>query len=107
MDICHRCADERGLDDKDALYGLGLPVAISGIENNRESVWVRYVCPRCRSVWDCSWALEPDDLPGLGHFQDRYIRGYEEGLTANPTRGVPFPAGPTRLFTRVPSAGKR
>ena len=103
MDACHRCFKERGVDPKDPLYGLGLPVAVSGIENNRQWVSVRYICPRCRSVWDCSWSPEGFTIDGcsLDQFEDRYIEGYEEGLVAKPLQGVMFPAGPSSLFTQT------
>ena len=99
MDACHKCQRNRAIEANDPLYGLGIPVAISGIENNREWVSVRCICPRCRSVWDCSQAVD-NSVSELSQFEDRYIRGYEEGLSAPPMGGVPFPAGPTRLFQR-------
>ena len=101
MDACHRCRNERGFDTQDPLFGLGVPVAISGIENNRQWVSVRYICPRCRSVWDCSHSTAAGSLSQLEQFKDRYIAGYEEGLVAKPAGGIPFPAGPSRLFKKA------
>ena len=100
MDACHKCFKERGVQEEDPLHGLGLPVAVSGIENSREWVSVRYICPRCRSVWDCSHSTAPGGLSKLDQFEDRYIRGYEEGLVAEPMEDVAFPAGPSTFFKR-------
>ena len=100
MDACHSCFDSGGTRREDPLYGLGFPVAVSGIESNRQWVSVRYICPTCRSVWDCSFDVQAGPLGDLGQFRDRYISGYEEGLRAMPMQDVPFPAGPAKLFNR-------
>jgi len=97
MDICHRCPYTKD----DPLYGNAVPVAVSGIENNREWVSVRYICPRCRSVWDCSFS---PNMLNLNQFEDEYISGHEAGFVSQPMgdglEAIHFPAGPSRLFKR-------
>ncbi len=103
MDVCHPCAKKRALRGKrdDVLYGLGMPVAVSGIETNRGWVTVRYVCPWCRNIWDCSHACDGETLGKLGQFEDRYVID-NEGVKAYVQDEVPFPAGPIYVLKQTP-----
>jgi len=75
---------------------LGMPVAFAGPPEQRV---VRYICPRCRLIWDCKWDITaPTNGAPLGLWPDRYIR-CGEGLEAHPTEdGIEYPAGPATYF---------
>jgi hypothetical protein len=86
QDACTRCASS-GADHS-------IPVAIS---QNEGGTWitVRYICPKCRLMWDCGWSNEVATL-----FDDKYIVT-TEGLIATPIGAVRWPAGPSGIFERA------
>jgi hypothetical protein len=104
FDVCHLCVSKGNGRERDALdtamYGLGLPVAVSEVEQDGGQFWmiVRYVCPRCRAVWDMSHGVEMEGAP-MGRFVDQFLY-IDSAWTAPEIGGTPFPAGPSKLFIR-------
>ncbi len=68
--------------------GLAIPVAVSGIEENRSSVYVRYVCPYCRHVWDTAYNLSDNELGE--QFGDRFISDRERKVSPQGQVAPPF-----------------
>ena len=110
FDVCHRCADEKAKtrswsyhstgDQLDAaLMNPGIPVAVTGIETRRDWFTVRYICARCRQIWDRSFAGEGTE--GIGEFEDRYL-GSRENVKAYPQDGILWPAGPVERLRQEP-----
>jgi len=71
---------------------------VSGIEENREWMQVRYVCPHCRHVWDMSYDCSGNDMGQ--QFGDRFIRDRERLVAPLNLGGVTFPAGPAEMFSQ-------
>ena len=85
------------------LMNHGIPVAVSGIETRRDWFTVRYICARCRQIWDCSFAGEGLGPGGIGEFEDRYL-GSRDNVKAYPQDGIPWPAGPVERLRQEPPA---
>ncbi len=71
-----------------------VPVAINV---NDEGTWVtvRYVCPKCRLVWECGWS---DDI--ANEFADRFVSAHER--VRAPYGEVAWPSGPSDSFRPGP-----
>lgn len=86
-DGCHNC---------ELLPDHSMPVAIS--EGEEGWLVVRYICPRCRLVWDCGWSADM-----MTPFEDRYVNGRED-LSSRPflagMNTMFWPAGPSERFTK-------
>ena len=80
----------------DPMAGLGIPVAVSGIEENRQWMQVRYICPHCRHIWDMGYDCT-DGVMGE-QFGDRFIRDAERKVAPKGHGGCVFPAGPADQF---------
>lgn len=78
------------------MAGLGVPVAVSGIEENREWLQVRYVCPHCRHIWDMSYDCSDNEMGQ--QFGDRFVMDRERLIAPRDLDGVTFPAGPSSRF---------
>ena len=79
----------------ESVFGVGIPVAVSGIEENRARTLVRYVCPSCRAVWDTTWNCSTNEMGQ--QFGDRFVI-YTERFKSPVRGGVSFPAGPSDIF---------
>ncbi|MPZ23650.1 MAG: hypothetical protein GEU28_08905 [Dehalococcoidia bacterium] len=83
------------------MLGLGTPVALS-IKAGEEWMWVRYICPQCRRVWERGFTMNFDPT-GTMSFEDRFIHERER-LRAPQDEGligpIPFPQGPAEFFER-------
>lgn len=82
---------------------------MAGLETDREHIWVRYVCPECRRVWDCSFAvyeeLGEDPLHMAEQFDDRFVVDLE-GLEVPGDEGMSFPWGPSAYLVRRAPPGR-
>lgn len=85
-DACPRCSVGASVSDT----RLGMPVAYSGTPG---TLTVRYVCWRCRLIWDTGWDVSGDT------FLDDFIC-HDEGLESHPQYGNPFPVGPKEMLER-------
>ena len=89
-DMCSRCPPPERIADQ----RLGLPVAFA---QEGTAIIVRYVCPVCRLLWDCSFAAD-EPRPG-GTFSDTFVCD-REGLESHPQGEIQYPCGPRSMLKR-------